>query len=441
MWESLPATLSGGLKVSEAAAVLAAALGCGVLVGIERERRKGRGAARTLAGLRTFALACVMGASAMLTGQAGLVTAGALFIGALGVVAHARDRSTDPGVTTEAALFLTYLVGVLCVWSLPLAAGVAVGMTALLEARERLHRFVNHWLTPSEVRDGIVLGALVLIALPLMPDRPLWGNVLNPHVITQLLALLLLIQSLAHLSQRLLDAHQAVALSSVVSGFVSSTATIASMGMAVREGHASTRLMAGAGMLSCVATSLQILLMALAVQPAWMMTLLWPCLLGALVALLWGGWLVRGTREGYPVGGVVTPRREGAALSRQPLTDTASGRMFSLRGALLVAVLLTGVQVLVYGLGLWLGQAGALVAAVLASLADLHAVVAAVLASAEAPADEAALRALVLAITVHGLSKSATAAFAGGWRYLAWLLPGLGLHTAAMAAGLVWLGR
>ena len=178
-----------------------------------------------------------MGAVAMLTGESTLVAVGVIFLAALCVVARARERTEDPGVTTEIALVLTYLIGVLCILSLPLAAAVAVGQTGILFARERLHAFANNWLRPAEVRDGILLAALALIALPLMPDRPFWGQMLNPHLITQLLTLLLFIQALAHLSRRLLDARQAVALSAIASGFVSSTATVASMGICRARGQ------------------------------------------------------------------------------------------------------------------------------------------------------------------------------------------------------------
>ncbi|MCB4363576.1 MgtC/SapB family protein [Hydrogenophaga taeniospiralis] len=51
--------------------------GAGLLIGIERERRKGEGPGRALAGLRTFALVCVTGAAAALTQTSGLVVAGA----------------------------------------------------------------------------------------------------------------------------------------------------------------------------------------------------------------------------------------------------------------------------------------------------------------------------------------------------------------------------
>ena len=43
---------------------LLVALGCGLLVGIERERRKGRGPHRGAAGMRSFALVTLAGALA-----------------------------------------------------------------------------------------------------------------------------------------------------------------------------------------------------------------------------------------------------------------------------------------------------------------------------------------------------------------------------------------
>ena len=49
----------------------AAALGGGLLIGIERERRKGTGPHRAPAGVRTFALAALAGAGAQALSAAG----------------------------------------------------------------------------------------------------------------------------------------------------------------------------------------------------------------------------------------------------------------------------------------------------------------------------------------------------------------------------------
>lgn len=422
-------------------AILATALGCGLLVGLDRERRKLRGPRRPLAGLRTFALTSVSGAAAMLSGLPALVAVGALLVVGLALVGYLRNRTDDPGVTTEVALFLTYLIGVLCVVSQPLAAGLAVVLTALLTEREALHRFATEWLTPGEMRDGIILLTVVLIGLPLLPNRPLWGPVLNPQVIGQLLALLLALQSLAHLSRRLLAARQALALSSLASGFVSSTATVATLGMAVREGRGQPAAMAGAALLSCVATLLQLLLVAAAVQTAWLPVLLWPSLAGAAVALLWGGWLVRGASLA-PGDGTDAPAAAPGAAAAAAGTATAPSpgdrRMFSLSAAALIAALLTGIQAAVYGLSLWLGPKGMLAGTLLASLAELHSAVAAVLAATLPGDGQHPEITIAAALAVHAISKSINAGVTGGWRYALALVPGMVVHTGVVVGMLVW---
>lgn len=413
-----------------AATVLSCALGCGLLVGIERERRKGSGPHRALAGLRTFTLTCVMGAAAALSGITGLVVVGAAFVAALGVVAYARDRSDDPGVTTEVALLLTYLIGVLCTWRLLPAAALAVGLTALLAARERLHGFATHWLRPAEVRDGILLASVLLVGLPMLPDRPLMDGAINPQRIGQLLSLLLLVQSGAHLARRLLHARHAVVLSSLASGLASSTATIATLGLSAREPGASVRVLAGGGLLSCVATQAQMVMVAIAVMPAWLPHVGLSALVAGLLALGIGLWLVHAADGPTPAEGpLATPRIEGQAGAEQD-------RMFSLRGALAVAALLTGVQLLVHLLQRWLGDAGLLAGVLLGSLADLHAALAAVFS--EGPPAPMAERAVMLALLAHAASKTVTAVVSGGWAYARWLAPGLWLHTLAGVAVLLF---
>lgn len=394
---------------------LGAALGCGLLIGVERERRKGSGAGRALAGLRTFAVVCVLGAATPLTGLDAIVALGGLAVAALGVVAYLRSPGDDPGVTTEIALFLTYVIGVLCTRDIALAAALAVGLTVLLAARERLHHLVTQWLRPHEVRDGLLLVALALIVLPLVPDRALWGPVLNPRVVLQLLVLLLALQGVAHLSRRLLAARHAVALSALASGFVSSTAAVAAQGLAVRNGVLPPRAGAGAALLSCVGTLLQLPLIALAVQPGWAANLWLPVLAAAALALAWGWWLLRGL-----------PRAPGDDVA----AVTVDGRVFSLAQALAMALLLVGLQALIHALDLWLGAQGARTAAVLAALFELHATASALMVSQPPPVSSGAAATLAVMLGGHALSKTVNAALSGGARYALWLAPGLWLHTA-----------
>ncbi len=152
---------------------VAVALGVGLPMGVERERRNGEQADREAAGLRSFALACATGAVAQWLPAAGLVAAGAVFVAVLAAVSHWKSRSRDPGLTTELALFTTYLIGVQAVISPALGAAFGVALAALLAARDRLHRFATRWLSEHELHDGLLLAALALIVLPLIPSRPI----------------------------------------------------------------------------------------------------------------------------------------------------------------------------------------------------------------------------------------------------------------------------
>ena len=408
-----------------ALAALASALGCGLLMGIERERRKGRGPHRALAGVRSFTLVCLAGAVAALSGSAVLLGVVGAFVAALGVVAYVRDRSQDPGVATEIALLLAYLIGVVCASNRLLGAALAVVVTGILALRGPLHEFSSHWLQPGEVRSGLALAALVLLVFPLVPNEPLLQGLLNPQVVLRLVIVLLVIQSLAHVARRLMQARQAVALSALASGFVSSTATIASLGMEVRAGKSNARAQASGAVLSCVATMLHVLVVAATVQPQWLQRLALPALAGGVVAGAWGLWLLRDAGE----------------QTAAPAALAADAPMFKLRDVLLITLLLTGVQVGVRWLDRTQGDAGMLAGALLAALADVHAATAAVLMHA-LPGQPAALgveHALMAALLVHAVSKSVVAWVSGGGAYALAVAPGVLAHTLAFVGVLVLL--
>ena len=97
--------------MTETVAGLLVALGIGLLIGLERERRKLDPSFGAAGGVRTHAVVALSGALAMQFTGLLLVAVGAAFIGALVVVAYWRDRSPDTGVTSEVTLFTTYLLG------------------------------------------------------------------------------------------------------------------------------------------------------------------------------------------------------------------------------------------------------------------------------------------------------------------------------------------
>jgi uncharacterized membrane protein (DUF4010 family) len=85
----------------------------------------------------------------------GLVPVALLAVSALAALSHWKSRARDPGLTTEMALIVTYLVGVLAVQQPALGAGAAALLAALLAARDRLHRFATRLLSEAELHDAL----------------------------------------------------------------------------------------------------------------------------------------------------------------------------------------------------------------------------------------------------------------------------------------------
>lgn len=383
---------------------LATALGGGLLIGLERERRKGRGGDRQAAGIRSFALAALGGGLAQASGQPLLVGAGALMVLALAAVAYRasrtrtdRPRSADPGLTTELALFVTYLTGVLSVQDPPLGAGAAAVVATLLAARERLHRFATRVLSEAELHDALMLAALALVALPLLPAEPwpLLGG-LKPRTVGLLAVLILLLQGAGHAAHRLFGAAAGLALSGFMSGFVSSTATIASMGARVRAEPGVRPACEAGAILSTAATWVLAMVMLAAVSPALAWAVAPPALAGFGAAAATGAW-----RERRAVG---LP----APLSR--------GGPLRVREAAVVALLLGGVTLGVGWAQRQWGTQGLLVGALLAALGDAHSSITALgamHASNRVPTAEA-VPAVLAAVTANSVTRSITAFVAGG---------------------------
>src|SRR6187549_1896917 len=102
---------------------IAVALGIGLLIGVERERRKGEGPERAAAGVRTFAITALTGVLATLSESTVVLAIAGAGVVALTIVSYLHSREGDPGLTTEAALLATFVMGALAVPHPLLAAG------------------------------------------------------------------------------------------------------------------------------------------------------------------------------------------------------------------------------------------------------------------------------------------------------------------------------
>ena len=404
---------------------LAVALGIGLVIGIERERRKGDGERRAAAGLRTFAIVALAGAIAQVLPVAALVPIGGALVAALAAMSHWKSRSPDPGMTTEIALFATYLIGVLCVLQPGLGAACGMGLALLLAARRRLHLFATQLLSEQELHDGVLLAALALIALPLIPSRPIemLGGI-NPRPLASMVLLIMAMQAAGQAAVRWLGVRGGLLGAGFASGFVSSTATVASFGHRAREQPLHTGLLAGAAALSAVATWVLALAMAGALSPQAGAALLPVALAGAAGAVAVGLLPLLTSRDAVAV--------EPPATQRSALRP---------REALAVALALALVALLVGSAQRHFGEAGLQVGIALAALVDAHAPVAS-LASLHAAGTlqtDHFIRGVLVAVGTNTLTRCAVALGAGGKAYALRVGAALVASLGCACIAAIWL--
>ncbi len=396
------------------------AIGIGLLIGAERERRKGEGPQRRAAGIRTFSITALLGAAVMHLGGTELMSVAAAGLLLLTAIAYLRTRSDDPGLTTEIALVLTLVLGGLAVSEPEVAAPLAVIVTVLLAARTPLQSFVRETLTEAELRSALIFAAATLVVWPVLPNRYLGPfEAINPRSIWSLVIFIMAISACGYMAVRLLGSKHGLPLAGLASGFVSSSATIAAMGARAAEAPQMLVPAVAGAVLSTVATVIQMALIVAATSPATVVSLALPMLCAGVAALGYG--LYFGLRMG-----------ETAADFKG-----APGDAFDVKTALVLAAMLAVILFATAALRAWLGDKGMALAAGLAGFADVHAPVASVasqVAAGRLGAADAVLPAM-LAFTTNSITKIVLAVASGARDFAFRVVPGIIL---VLAAG--WIG-
>jgi len=396
------------------------ALGIGLLVGIDRERNKGDGPARQAAGLRTFTLASLAGATAMAVGDEIVLAAVTLGMVAFAGLSYWRARDSDPGLTTETALVVTTLLGGLAIKHPEFAAGLGVVVAVLLAARSALHNFVRSVLTDDELRDLLIFAAAALVVLPLLPDKPIGPyGALNLRTVWTIVILVMAVGALGYVAVRVVGPRYGLPLAGLASGFVSSSATIAAMGTrVVHEPELMKPAVAGA-VLSSVATIVQLAILIAATNLATLQALWLPLVISGAAAVLYGGAFTLW------------------ALKQKSQKHEAQGNAFSLTTALAFAAILAAVLLVAAAAQDWFGEAGVLVAASAAGFADTHsaAVSVASLVSDGRIKPPQTIVPVLAALTTNTITKMVLAVTAGGRTFALYVIPGLLLMLATAWAG------
>jgi uncharacterized membrane protein (DUF4010 family) len=370
---------------------LGIALALGLLIGIERERSKGEGPQRAVAGLRTFALISLAGALGIWIGGVYVFIATGAIVGVLIAVGYLRTGATDPGLTTEI---------------------------------RPAHDWVKNVLTDAEVRDGLMLAAAALVILPLAPTQPIdpWG-VVQPRKLWMLAVLIMAINAAGYVALRALGPKTGLSLAGLLSGFVSSTATIGAMGARTKSQPDLHKGAVAGAAASSVATIIQLAIVVGLLSTPTLMLLVPSLLASGLAAVIYAGiFALRSFRE-------------------TSAGEAPKGRPFDPKTAL-IFVLVVGLTLTISALlTQWLGDRGLMLAAAVAGFTDAHAAAissASMAASGRTQAEFAALAALV-GFTTNTVSKIVVAFSLGDRRYAFELAPGLILM--ALAAWGAWSVR
>lgn len=403
---------------------LTVALGIGLLIGVERERRKGQGPSRAPAGIRTFSVTSLAGAISLMAGGEILfaVTTGGVI--ALTGLAYWRAREDDPGLTTEIALVVTVLLGGLSARQPALAAGVAVAVAILLAARTPMHHFVRSVLTEEEVRDALIFAGATLVILPLLPDRTMGPyDVLNPRSIWVIVILVMAISAAGYVAVRLLGARFGLPITGLASGFISSIATISAMGaLSAKAPNVLAAAVAGAVM-STAATIFQMAAVLGATSVTTLRALSVPLICAGVAAVAYGA--------------VFTFR----ALREKTEHEPQQGRAFSLLTAAEFALILSGILVASAMLREWFGEAGIILIAAVAGFVDTHSPaisIASLVAAGKINAADAVIP-ILAAFSTNTISKIIFARTNGGTSFALRVIPGLILVAFAAWAGAIHL--
>jgi uncharacterized membrane protein (DUF4010 family) len=202
----------------------AVALALGLLVGLEREW------SNKDIGVRTFAMAALLGLLATLLGPPLVLFSGGAILILIGF-ANPRGMQTARKLeaTTSIALAIVFLLGVLVgEGHLFTPVSYPIIVTMLLALKPQLRAFAGG-LTQQEVRSALLLGLLGFVIWPLLPDRFVdpW-QLLQPREdwIT-----VVVIAGLGFLNYVLLRIYgsKGIYLTAILGGLVNSTATAAEL--------------------------------------------------------------------------------------------------------------------------------------------------------------------------------------------------------------------
>lgn len=413
------------------------ALGAGALIGLQRQQSRDEEKGPGVGGVRTFPLIALAGAlSAFMAHTMGVwpMLGAMLIVGAFLAVSQYQEwsRSADPGITTQVAALITFLLGVLALApEIPLPVGdryllvvASAGVVmALLSFKEPLHQAVAR-ISDDDLYATAKFVVLAVVVLPLLPNRT-YGpfNVLNPFNVALMVVLIAGVSFLGYIATRIAGPRHGLLATGMLGGLVSSTAVTVSLATRARESPAVVALAAVATLLASSTMFLRMLVVIGVVDLNLLTSLIWPLGMMALGGYGTALMLYLKSRQAFHE---VLP-----VHYRNPL-ELGTALTFGLFYAVVIVVA-KGAQIV-------LGDQGLYASSVLAGTTDVDAITLSVARFHQEGLDtRTAATAITAAAMTNTIAKAALAAWFGG-KPLAWPVAlGLGVALAGGALTLVFI--
>ena len=410
------------------------ALAAGLLIGFEREQSQSPDAGQIgfLGGARTYPLFALVGALSVLLGHGTWSFFPLLsFLGMLGLVtiSYADDvrKERDRGLTTEASLLLTFLLGALGATRtliLPesrrviFVLGIAVVVTLLLSSKPRLKDLVRH-VSSDDLYATLKFLIIAVLILPLLPNAtfgPL--NVLNPFNIGLMVALIAGVSFVGYVAIRMLGPGRGLAVTALIGGLISSTAvTLASAGRAKQDQDLAPAAALAIVLASTIMSARVLFEVAVVYRPL-VAPLLPP--IGAMFAVGMAASLLLYRHS----------RKQSGALSSSEVTFQNPFELGSaVKSGLLFALVLLGAKAAQN----YAGTKGIYVAALFAGTTDVDAITLSTANLARGGlATQIAVTTIVIGVTANTIVKGSMAVIVGGGRLVR---PVIGAFAAILIAG------
>jgi uncharacterized membrane protein (DUF4010 family) len=406
----------------------AAALGLGVMVGLERERTQPE---TRFAGVRTFGLISLAGALgayldvALARPWLGLLLFAA--VAALVVVSAVLEgRRGDVGITTEISALIAFLFGYLCVYgNVTLAASLAVASGGILALKQWLHGLARR-IETADVEATLKFAIVTIIILPLVPNQtygPPPLDVINPYQIWWMVVLISGLNFASYILVKVVGAEHGIGVTGLLGGLVSSTAV--SLGFAQRSRTQPEQAPA----------------LAVGILLAWTVMFFRVVVLVGVVSTALARYLAigMGALGALALALVLLLRRR--QMEKERASVSAGANPFELGQAIRFGLLFGVVTFASKAAEVYLGEGGLYLAGALAGLTDVDAIALSMaqLAAGEPERAEVAARTVVIAVLSNTLVKGGMATVLGAPALRRVMAPVTALLLAAGAVVAWWL--